>query len=144
MAAVAVDPAGPNAPSALQIQARAALWMRDEERAANVLAAIGPFQGRRMAALRQTVEAGIAALRGEFEQSLVAYMDATRTWRELDSPFDLALCQLDMAFLLTGRPEAAEAADAASQSIKALGVLALLDRLAEGYPTSSTASTQIG
>ncbi|MGB9113392.1 MAG: adenylate/guanylate cyclase domain-containing protein [Acidimicrobiales bacterium] len=140
VAAVAIDPAGINAPSALQIQARSALWLRDEQRAAAALAAIRPFQGRRMVALRQTVEAGIVALRRDLEQSVSTYADATRAWRELESPLDLALCQLDMAFLLDARPEAAEAAAVAREAIESLGVTPLLDRLADSDPTSRVPS----
>ena len=143
-AAVAVDPAGINGPSALQIQARAALWLRDRERAATARAAIDNFHGRRMDALRQTVEAGVAALSGELEQSVATYRGASRAWRELDAPFDLALCQLDMALLLDSRPEAAEAAAAAREGIESLGVTPLLDRLADRYPTLRAVPTSPG
>ncbi len=143
-AAVAVDPAGINGPSALQIQARAALWLRDRERAATARAAIDNFHGRRMDALRQTVDAGVAALSGELEQSVATYRGASRAWRELDAPFDLALCQLDMALLLDSRPEAAEAAAAAREGIESLGVTPLLDRLADRYPTLRAAPTSPG
>ena len=97
-----------------------------------------------MDALRQTVEAGVAALSGELEQSVATYRGASRAWRELDAPFDLALCQLDMALLLDSRPEAAEAAAAAREGIESLGVTPLLDRLADRYPTLRAAPTSPG
>jgi len=127
--AVAVDPSGINSPSALQITARAALWLRDPERAAKAFEAMGAFRGRLMAAMRDTTEAGLAALNGRREDAAARYEGALRAWRTLEAPLDLALCQMDMVLLLAGHPSAEAAADEARDLLTRIGATPLLARL---------------
>ena len=101
--AVSADPLGINSPHALAVQARAALWLHDAERAQQALSAMKGFRGRWMAAERLTVEAGLAALEGRTDVAAKAYREAIEGWRSLDCTLDLALCELDLVSVARSR-----------------------------------------
>ncbi len=111
--AVSADPLGFNSPHALAVQARAALWLHDAERAQQALSAMKGFRGRWMAAERLTVEAGLAALEDRTDAAAKAYREAIEGWRSLDCTLDLALCELDLVSLLgADHPDATAAKEA--------------------------------
>ncbi|MBV8300324.1 MAG: hypothetical protein JOY68_00190 [Candidatus Dormibacteraeota bacterium] len=126
---VAADPSGINTALALAIQARAALWMRDREGARATVEAMAGFHGRWMATARQTVEAGLAALEGRVAEASGAYRQAVETWRTLDVPLDLALCDIDMVDLLGPQSADMSAAAEAEEILTRLGATPFLERL---------------
>ncbi|HLN06434.1 MAG TPA: hypothetical protein VK217_09160, partial [Acidimicrobiales bacterium] len=127
--AVAVDPFGINSPYALSIQARAALWLGDAERAREALSGMTGFRGRWMVAERLTTEAGLAALEGRVEEAAKSYRDSIEAWRALDCTLDLALCELDLVLLLgPDHPDATAAKEARDIFIQ-LGAIPFLERL---------------
>jgi class 3 adenylate cyclase/tetratricopeptide (TPR) repeat protein len=127
--AVSADPTGINSPRALAIQARACLWLRDAEGARTALAEMKAFRGRRVAAARLTVEAGLAALEGRVEESADAYREAIEAWRALECTLDLALCELDLVLLLGPAHPDATAAKEARDIFTQLGAKPFLERL---------------
>ena len=127
--AVRADPLGINSPHALAIQARAALWLRDRERASEALSAMKGFRGRWMAAERITVEAGLAALEDRLDAAADAYGKAIEAWRSLDCTLDLALCELDLVSLLGPDHPDATAAKEARDIFTQLGAKPFLERL---------------
>ncbi|MGH2449561.1 MAG: hypothetical protein ACRDFS_13295, partial [Chloroflexota bacterium] len=125
---------------ALSVQARASLWLRDEAGGREALAGMEGFRGRWMATVRQTVEAGLAALQGQEDDAGRLYRSCVEAWRAIDVPLDLALCELDMVTLLgSQRPEAvADAATEAREIFERLGAKPFLERLNSAL-TSPTA-----
>ena len=128
-AGVAADPQGFNSPAALAVQARAALWLRDPERARGALAGMKGFRGRWAAAQRLTVEVGLAALEAPAEEAAELCRQASEVWEALDAPLDRALCWLDLAVLLGPHPAAARAQAEARELLVRLGAQPLMDRL---------------
>jgi len=92
----------PNAPFALPLAARAALWERHATAARDALAALDATGVHRpvVEAERATIRAGLAALEGPRTEALARYRDALRAWRELGLVWDEALCAIDMVTLL--------------------------------------------
>jgi hypothetical protein len=127
--AVSVDPLGLNSSTALAIQARAALWLRDAEGARAGLAGMKAFRGRWMAAERLTVEAGLAAIEGRVEEAAEAYRQAIEAWRVLECTLDLALCELDLVLLLGPDHPDATVAKEARDIFTQLGAKPFLKRL---------------
>ncbi len=114
---------------------RAALWLGDPARVrmALELYEARPDRGRVVAVTRQTLRAGLQALLGERDAAMAAYRDAIRRWRDMDVPFMLGLCLLDVATLVGPRePEARAAADEARAIFTRLGSPPLLARLDAG------------
>jgi hypothetical protein len=113
---------------------RAALWARDRaaaEQAAERLRQTG-IHGRVIHACTHTLDAGLAALDGDLDRAATGYADAARDWRELNAPFELALCDLDFVRFVGGeRPEVDEAAREAREIGERLGATWLLGRLDE-------------
>jgi class 3 adenylate cyclase/tetratricopeptide (TPR) repeat protein len=127
--AVAADPSGINSPKSLEIQARAALWLHDPDRARAALSGMRGFRGRWMANVRVSTEAGLAAIEGRFDEALATYERARRTWNELGTPLDLALCEMDVALLVAPHQAASVAAERARQLIRDIGSPPLLAQL---------------
>jgi class 3 adenylate cyclase len=127
--AVSADPLGINSPTALAIQARALLWLRDVEGVRAALMAMTRFRGRWMAAERLTVEAGLAALEGQLEASAETYRRSIEAWRTLDCTLDLALCELDLVTLLGPDHPDATASKEARDVFTQLGARPFLERL---------------
>ncbi len=128
------EPSGINAPGALAVQMRAALWLGDPARARSARDAMHAFRGRWLAANRLTADAGIAALEGRRDEAAAGYVRALEAWRTLDSPLDLALCALDRA-ILRGPGLASDGEDDEAReiftSVGAVPFLARLDRAGE-------------
>ena len=141
-AAVAADPSGINSPKSLAIQARAALWLHDPDRATVALSGMRGFRGRWMATVRVTTEAGLAALGGRLDEAVVTYERALRSWSELGTPLDHALCELDMALLLGEHPAGHDAASRARQLLVEIGAPPLLEQLALRSATVSNQETR--
>ena len=137
-AAVDTDPSGINAPPALAIWARAALWLRDTGQVDAALSGMRRFRGRWMAAVRVATEAGVAALGGQNDKAIADFGRARRMFAGLDAPLDLALLELDIAFLLDATPAAFEAANEAQRMLTELGSSALVERLDERRPRETT------
>jgi tetratricopeptide (TPR) repeat protein len=116
------------------MRARAALWAGKPElaqEAADAQQRAGSH-GRGINASTRTTQAGIAALTGHKDEAAVAYRDAMHQWRELESLFDLALCELDFVKFVGGEsPEVEAAASEARAIFTRLGAPALLKRLDE-------------
>ncbi|MGA7363223.1 MAG: adenylate/guanylate cyclase domain-containing protein [Candidatus Dormiibacterota bacterium] len=129
------EAAGMNSLHALSIQARAALWMRDRERAQAVHSQLGAFKGRWAAACSLTVLAGLAALAEDQDRAVAAYGRAIAAWRELELPLDLGLCQLDMVSLVSpAAPGYAEATREARAIFTEIGTVTLLEQLDQVAP----------
>ncbi len=127
--AAAPDPLGINTPTALTLQARAALWLGDGEQARTALAGMENFHGRWMAACRQTVAAGIDALEGRGDEAAALYAEAIEALRSLDCTLDLALCELDLVTLLGADHPAAKAGKEARDIFTEIGAVPFLQRL---------------
>ena len=126
VASFQTDPTGINAAEALRIKARAASWLHDTEGARSALAAMEAMRGRVMAAARETVAAGVAALEHRIPESLTHYQAAVRGWKELDSPLQLAFCWIDMSKLLDPQTEANDAANLAHDLLDRVGATPML------------------
>ena len=136
-ASTRVNPA--NANEDMPVAARAALWAGRADQArttADHLRALG-WHGRAINASLRTIDAGVAALSGEVEEAAAGYRDAIRQWRDLETTFDLALCELDFVRVVGGEnPDAKAAADEARSILTRLGAVPLLRQLdaAVGLP----------
>jgi len=108
-----------NAPGALALAARAALWAGDVAAARADLAALDAsgIHGPAIEADRRTIRAGLAALEGPTADALPLYREALRSWRDLGLAWDEALCGLDMALLLDPADQEVRAAAAAAREI---------------------------
>ncbi len=116
------------------LAARAALWAGNAtlaRAAVDQLRSTGS-RGRAINASLRSLDAGIAALTGQADEAAAGYRDAMRQWRNLESWFDLALCQLDYVRLVGGESaDVAAAATEAREIFTRLGSPALLQRLEE-------------
>ena len=114
----AVDPL--NAPYALPLAGRAAVWNLSAADAATALRALDATGVHRPAleASRMTLRAGLAALEGQPADALALYREALNGWRDLGLVWDEALCGIDMATVLD--PSTAEVRAAADQARKIL------------------------
>jgi hypothetical protein len=132
----------PDATSA-ETAIRAAAGLRDGDAVTHALKAFGN-PGRVMAAVRREGEAVLSGLAGRRNDSLAAFLDAIRQWRDLGLAFEAALAQLTLVTVLgvSDAPTRA-AADEARAAFERLGARPLLDRLAavagEPAPGASTA-----
>jgi len=120
-----------SAPTAYLTAARAALWLRDPDRARAALVKLdGTTHGPAIAAGHRTIEAGLAALAGDPGAALAHYHVALDAWRELGLPVDVALTAIDMATLLgRSEPAVAAAAETAREILGALDARTFLSRL---------------
>jgi hypothetical protein len=123
---------GRRSPSRRANAARAALWSRDREGAAEDLAAIDEtgMHGPAIELRRATIRAGIAALDGRTAEAIALYRVAREGFRDLPVLWDEALIGIDMALLLDPRELDVQAAAARSREILTrLGARPFLDRL---------------
>jgi class 3 adenylate cyclase/tetratricopeptide (TPR) repeat protein len=124
--------------------ARAALWLKDPDRARKILEALRETtHGPAISASSLTIEAGLAALAGARDKSLAGYRAALEAWRDLGLPVDAALTAIDMATLLgPGIPAVDAAAAEARETLRGLRASAFLRRLeaAMGWTDGATAS----
>jgi hypothetical protein len=137
----AVDPAGINGAAAVIVTARAALWLGDRDRLAEAAEHMGGFHGRRIDTSLLTARAGLAALDGRRDEAADLFARADEAWRELDSPLDLALSQLDRVLCLgTADPRGAADAEGARRFFDRLGASPFLERLAAASTTAAAPS----
>ena len=116
--------------TAPQTAMRAAAWLRDPDALAHASNAIADSPGRVAAAIRREGEAGLAAIEGRRSESLAAFLDATRRWRDLGLTFEAAVCELSLVTMLgTAEPEARAAADDAAAVFDRLGAQPLVTLL---------------
>jgi hypothetical protein len=111
------------------------LWERDRERAAAALAALDATEahGRVVNMNRRTIQAGLAALDGRTGEAQSAFREALAGWRDLGSPWRVALTAITMATLLgPANPEVRAAAEAAREVLTRLGAQPFLQRLDAG------------
>ena len=111
---------------------RPALWagnLEEARRLADAAEEAGGF-GPLIAARRQTLRAGIAALEGRTADALALYRDALRNWRSVHAGWDEALTGIDMAMLLDpAEPEVAAAIKSTRETLARLGAKPYLARL---------------
>jgi tetratricopeptide (TPR) repeat protein len=117
---------------AYKTAAQAALWLRDRERAGEAVRTLDsiPVHGAWLDATREEFRAGLLALDGRGDDALAAYAQAARRFRELDLPFCLGMCQVEVAMLI-GRDHAGARASAeeAKEIFTRLGSPPMLQRL---------------
>jgi class 3 adenylate cyclase/tetratricopeptide (TPR) repeat protein len=132
--AVSADPLGINAPHALAVQARAALWLGDAEGLRAAMAGMKAFRGRWVSAEWLSAEAGLAALEGRVETAADSYREAIEAWRTLNCTLDLALCELDLVVVLGPNHPGATVAREALDVFARIGARPFLERLNRAFP----------
>jgi class 3 adenylate cyclase/tetratricopeptide (TPR) repeat protein len=131
-----------NAPDALSMACRAALWdgAADRARAALELLDATGIHGPALEATRRSRNAGILALGGRRSEALLAFRESLRGYHELRLPFDEALTGIDMLSVLGSRePDARAAGERAREiltNLRAKPLLARLEGLLERDPAS--------
>ena len=89
--AIALEPAGANAPNSAWAGIQAACALRDAQQVEEVLAATAGLRGRWVGQVRRTGHAMAAALRADDDDSsTAAVVDALEGWRRMDLPVDHA------------------------------------------------------
>ena len=111
--------------------ARAALWLKDADRARDILERLRQTtHGPAIAVSKATIEAGLAALAGDRDGALAGYRTALDAWTDLGLPVDAALTAIDMATLLgPGIPAVEAAAATARETFTRLRARRFLERL---------------
>jgi class 3 adenylate cyclase/tetratricopeptide (TPR) repeat protein len=121
-----------NAPDALTMAGRLALWETDVKRARAALEqldAIG-LHGPALEIVRKSLRAGVLALEGRRAEALVIYRDVLRSQRDMQLPLDVALTGIDMLSVLgVDQAEARAAGERAREILEALRAQPLLVRL---------------
>ena len=117
---------GPERVDAWGLAGRAALWQRDLAAATAARDAVesAKVSGRAVDARLLTLNAGLATLRGE-PGARDAHRAAAESWRQLDLPLHLALCQLD-EHVLGGSEEPPDEALGILQELGAEGLIGLV------------------
>jgi class 3 adenylate cyclase/tetratricopeptide (TPR) repeat protein len=124
----------------LPLALRAALWMKDVERARATARRLDDFpaSGRTVQVDRAAAAAGIAALEGRSSDAVAGYLDVLQRWQGLGLYFDFARAALD--FVLLVGPEVPEARTAAAEArpiFERLGARPYLERLDAALARSS-------
>jgi class 3 adenylate cyclase/tetratricopeptide (TPR) repeat protein len=116
---------------ALEAAMRAALWLRDRDKASAALGRIEqyPATGRVGQALRAWARAGFAALEGRADDAVAGFADADARYDELSWQLPRAESALDAVTLLPDRADLRPAAERARETFQRLGAHPLLDRL---------------
>ncbi len=125
--------------------ARNAVLTGDAKGARDDLAVVESIarRGRVLEADVTTIKAGIAALDGRSREALDGYREALRTWRDLGTVWDEALCGLQMATLIgPHEPEVKAAAERAREILVRLRAEPFLDRLDAAMAASTSTSAQ--
>lgn len=126
-----------NAPAALPIAARAAVWARDAEALRDDLQmmAASNARGRALALRRQALGAAAAGLEGRAEEARKGLLDAQRGLLDSGVAFDAALIGIDAAVVLgSNDPAAIAAAEVARPILERLGAVQFLAMLDAGGP----------
>jgi class 3 adenylate cyclase/predicted ATPase len=121
----------PEDPAAFTGAMRAAIWLRDLDKARESAAAIEAQRatGRSMYATRLWARAAVAALEGRREEAERGFVDAIRLAEELEARFEAARLRLDAVLLLPDADEVRQWAQAALGVFEELGARLYLDRL---------------
>jgi tetratricopeptide (TPR) repeat protein len=130
IAAIGVEPLGPNSGVSAWCAARAAFWLGDGSRAHAALEAMPPDERRWATAVRQAVEAGIAALEGNATAAASVYDTLLSARLAVGDPFTHALMTLDAAAVLPEDLVPEGAVETARAYLEGLGAHGLLTRLA--------------
>jgi len=138
-ASLAHESSGINAPAALAVQVRAALWLGDAVRSRETLADMYRFRGRWMAAVILGADAGVAALEGRRDDAASGYARALEAWRVINSPLDLALCGLDRAMVRGSVAPPGAEDDEARAIFTRIGAIPFLERLDRAGTVASKA-----
>ncbi|MBV8444703.1 MAG: hypothetical protein JOZ92_02170 [Candidatus Dormibacteraeota bacterium] len=129
-AAVDAEPSGLNTAQALAVLGRAALFLRDPERARTALSGMAGFRGRWITTIRREMDAGLDALEGRGAQAVAGYRRVLEEFRSLDTPLDLALCNITA--LLVGAETGRAAAAEARQILTRIGATPFLEQVPDG------------
>jgi hypothetical protein len=133
--AVDLEPLGINAGAAILHHARSAIWLKDADELRGVLEAAAKIRGRRMAAVRLEIQAAIAAIEGDTDDTADLYGSAVEAWRTMDCLLDAAVTELEAVHLLgPGHPQS-EMAKEADDLLSEIDVPILLARLHEALGT---------
>jgi class 3 adenylate cyclase len=139
-AVLAARSSGFFSPISLPVAARASLWEGDPAGAGAILADLvsSGYRGQAVDLDLATLRAGVAALEGRRAESVAAYREAIRGWRQMGLAFDESLAVLDMAILLDPvEPDLRALVDTARESLRQLGAQPLLEKL-------ETATAKVG
>jgi class 3 adenylate cyclase/tetratricopeptide (TPR) repeat protein len=126
--------------------ARNAVLASDAEGVRDDLAVVESLarRGRVVEADATTVRAGLAALDGRSREALDGYREALRTWRDLGTVWDEALCGLQMAILIgPHEPEVKAAAERAREIFVRLKAQPFLERLDAAIAAQTSTSTSV-
>ena len=127
--------------------ARAALWAGEDDRAARTIDEIeaSGLQGRVVSAIVATLRAGLDARRGNVASAVNHYAESRASWRLLDAPLQLALCDVEAArYLPAAALETIVARDEARAILATLGASTLIARLETGVFAASPAARPRG
>jgi class 3 adenylate cyclase/tetratricopeptide (TPR) repeat protein len=126
--------------TAAQTAVRAAAWLRDASAVRHALGAMEGQVGRVPVAIRREAEAALAGLEGGRSESLAAFTDAVRRWRDLGFEFEAAVCALSLVTVLgVTEPEARAAAEDAGAVFERLGAQPFLKLLADAMSVAPSA-----
>jgi tetratricopeptide (TPR) repeat protein len=117
---------------AYEAATRAALWLRDRSRTGDAVRTLDSLalHGAWLDATREEFHAGLLALDGRVDDALAAYAQAARRFRDMDLPFCIGMCQLELAMLIgPDHAQARAAADEAEEIFTRLGSPPMLERL---------------
>jgi hypothetical protein len=131
----------------LPLALRAALWMKDVERARATARRLDEFpaSGRTAQIDRAAAAAGIAALEGRSSDAVAGYLDVLVRWEALGLHFDSARAALDFVLLVgPDVPEARTAATEARPILERLGARPYLERLDGALARSSEPAGVVG
>ncbi|MBA2380634.1 MAG: hypothetical protein H0V73_00865 [Chloroflexi bacterium] len=118
--------------SALPQAARAAAWLGDLLALREARTLIDPMPGRVPAASKCEMDAAIAALEGRRGESVAQFLEALRSLRDLGLEYERAVVAISAVKVLgTTAYELQEAVDEAEVTLRRLGALPMLARLAE-------------
>ncbi|MEO8328910.1 MAG: adenylate/guanylate cyclase domain-containing protein, partial [Candidatus Nanopelagicales bacterium] len=100
VAAVAVEPAGMNAPTTLSGCAHAAAWLRDAMRLRHTIDALQTFHGPWITNLAGGARASLAAVEGRTDEAAAGFRQVLDEWTHMDLPLDYAWSVLDALAVL--------------------------------------------
>jgi tetratricopeptide (TPR) repeat protein len=133
---------GPTEARATILAGRTALWMGDLDGVREAVQALrqASIRGDWVVNSRRTLEAGLAAKEGRESDAVARYEEAVREWRDLGTPFDLALCHLDRLTVLGPAAPGSDGATREAREIFArLGAVPFIERLNSLIPESQPA-----
>jgi class 3 adenylate cyclase/tetratricopeptide (TPR) repeat protein len=132
MAAIELDPTGPNTPMAVTNAGQAALWLRDPARLRQLLAAAPAGTGLLGDSVRlavRAVEAGLDALQGQHREAALTYDSILANRLSIGNRFAHAVITVDAATVLPRELLPEGALEGARSYLEDLGAGPLLARL---------------